>query len=105
MSFSFHNILVQLLQFFLAVVTFFLGLRFIFRLLAANSSTPFVSWVNGVSDTLISPFRGIFINPVVEGGSVFDIVSLIALLFYTLLIYFLIALVDAVTRPHPTHEH
>jgi uncharacterized protein YggT (Ycf19 family) len=105
MSFSFHNVLIQLLQLFLAVVAFFLGLRFILRLLAANSSTPFVSWVYSVSDTLISPFRGIFVNPVVEGGSIFDIVTLIALLFYTLLVYFLIALVDAVTRPHSVHEH
>lgn len=108
MSFSLHNTLVQLLQLFLAVVTFFLGLRFIFRLLAANSGTPFVSWVYDVSGTLISPFRGIFVNPVVDGRSVFDIVTLVALLFYALLVYFLTALVDAVTRPpiaHDRHEH
>ena len=105
MSWNFHNTLVQLLQLFLAVVSFFLALRFVFRLLTANPSTPFVAWIYDVSGTLISPFRGIFVNPIVEGKSVFDVVTLVAFIFYALLVYFLIALVDAVTRPVDRHEH
>lgn len=107
MVWNFHDILIRLLNLFLAIVSFFLILRFIFRLLSANASTPFVAWIYDVSGILMSPFRGIFINPIVSsinGQAVFDIVSIIALIFYALLIYFLISLVDAVT-PDVIHEH
>lgn len=106
MVWDFHDILVRLLNLFLVIVSFFLVLRFIFRLLSANPSTPFVSWIYDVSGTLISPFRGIFVNPIVSsinGQAIFDIVSVIALIFYALLVYFLISLVDAVT-PDVEHE-
>lgn len=102
MTWTYHDILVRLLNVFLGVVGFFLLLRFVFRLLSANASTPFVSWIYDVSSTLMSPFRGIFINPTlptVKGSAVFDIVALVAFLFYALLVYFLVALVDAVTPP------
>lgn len=100
MTWTYHDILVRLLNLFLGVVGFFLILRFLFRLLSANSSTPFVSWIYDVSGTLMSPFRGIFTNPTVptvSGQAVFDIVALVAFVFYSLLVYFLIALVDSVT--------
>lgn len=107
MKWNYHDILVKLLNLFFAVVGFFLLLRFVFKLLSANFATPFVSWVYDVSATLMSPFRGIFVNPVVpsvRGEAIFDIVSLVAFIFYALLVYFLIALVDTVTpeieEPH-----
>ena len=100
MTWTYHDILIRLLNLFLGIVGFFLILRFIFRLLTANSATPFVAWIYSVSNTLISPFRGIFINPIIPergGQAIFDIVALVAFIFYALLVYFLIALVDAVT--------
>ncbi len=100
MAWSFHDILIRLLNLFLGLVSFFLIIRFALRLLAANPATPFVSWVYDVSGTLMSPFRGIFTNPTVptvNGQAVFDIVALVTFLFYALLVYFLIALIDAVT--------
>lgn len=100
MIWSFHDTLVRLLNLFLAIVGFFLILRFVLRLLSANPATPFVAWIYDVSSTLMSPFRGIFVNPTVptiNGQAVFDIVALVAFIFYSLLIYFLIALVEAVT--------
>ncbi|HKC14355.1 MAG TPA: YggT family protein [Patescibacteria group bacterium] len=107
MTWSFHDALIRVLNLFLAVVSFFLVLRFILRLLSANPSTPFVAWIYDVSNTLMSPFRGIFANPVVpsvNGQAVFDIVAIVALLFYSLLIYFLIALVDTATPDVVVHE-
>lgn len=100
MIWSLHNIIERLLDLFLGVVGFFLILRIILRLLSANSATPLVAWVYDVSGTLMSPFRGIFVNPTVpsvQGQAVFDIVALVAFIFYALLVYFLAALVDAVT--------
>lgn len=106
MTWSFHDVLIRILNLFLAVVSFFLVLRFALRLLSANSSTPFVAWIYDVSNTLMSPFRGIFVNPVVpsvNGQAVFDIVAIVALVFYAVLVYFLVALVDTVTPD--VHEH
>lgn len=103
MTWNYHDILVRVLNLFLAVVGFFLLLRFIFRLLSANAGTPFVALVYDVSTTLMSPFRGIFVNPVVpgvNGQAIFDIVAVVAFVFYALLVYFLMALIDAVT-PDP----
>lgn len=100
MTWTYHDILVRLLNLFLGIVGFFLVLRILFRLLSANSATPFVAWIYDVSGILMSPFRGIFINPTVptvSGQAIFDIVALVAFVFYSLLVYFLIALVDAVT--------
>lgn len=105
MTWSLHDIVVRLLNLFLAIVGFFLILRILLRLLSANPGTPFVGWVYDISLTLMSPFRGIFVNPVVSTvtgqQAVFDIVALVAFIFYSLLVYFLIALVDSVT---PTAE-
>lgn len=102
MTWTYHDILIRILNLFLAVVGFFLLLRFLFRLLSANSSAPFVAMIYDVSATLMSPFRGIFVNPTVPsvtggGQAVFDIVALVSFIFYALLVYFLAALVDAVT--------
>lgn len=104
MTWSLHDIVVRLLNLFLAIVGFFLILRILLRLLSANSATPFVAWVYDISLTLMSPFRGIFVNPIVPsvgGQAIFDIVALVAFIFYSLLVYFLMALVDSVT---PTIE-
>lgn len=100
MTWTYHDILVRLLNLFLGIVGFFLILRFIFRLFSANQGTPFVSWIYDVSSVLMSPFRGIFVNPTlptIQGSAVFDIVAIVAFLFYALLVYFLIALIDAAT--------
>lgn len=100
MAWTLHDIIVRLLNLLLAIVGFFLLLRFVFRLLSANAGTPFVALIYDVSSTLMSPFRGIFVNPVVpsvNGQAIFDVVALVAFVFYALLVYFLIALVDSVT--------
>lgn len=103
MTWIFHDFLVKLLNLFLAIVGFFLLLRFLFRLLSANSATPFVAWIYDISSTLMSPFRGIFPNPTVptaQGTAIFDVVALVAFIAYALLVYLLIALIDAVP-PEP----
>lgn len=67
------------------VIAALLMLRFVFRLFAANSEAPFVAWLYGTTDTLISPFRGIFVSPLVDGRFEFDITALIALVMYSLI--------------------
>ncbi len=80
------------------ILTFFIGLRFAFELLRANPATPFVDWIYRVSDVLIYPFRGIFANPTVVDGRVFDLVAMIALLAYGLIMYLVMYALDSLFR-------
>lgn len=93
-----RNILVSILNIIVGVVTFFLGLRIVFRLFAANPNTPFVSWVYDVSGALLAPFRGIFPNPTIGQNAVFDIPAFVALVVYAIVAYIAIALIDASLR-------
>jgi hypothetical protein len=78
----------------MAIIAFFIGLRFVFGLLAVNQSTPFVAWIYSVSNSLIYPFAGILPN-FSFGQGVFDLVALVALLAYTIGFYLLTAFIDA----------
>lgn len=98
-------ILISLLNIALGVIAFFLGLRIVLRLFAANPETPFVSWVYGVSNTLIDPFRGIFPNAAIGTEAVFDVPAFIALIVYAMIIYLAIALVDAAMRAVIRTDH
>lgn len=83
----------------MGVITFFLGLRFVFRLFAANPEAPFVSWINGVSGNLMSPFAGIFSNIVLVNGGLIDVVAILSLIFYALLLYLIRVFVSSASRP------
>jgi YggT family protein len=99
MTWSLYRIINSIFNLALAVIVFFLGLRIVLRLFNANSGTPFVQWIYGVSDSLMSPFRGIFPSAAIGNNAVFDIPAFISLLAYALLFYLVVALIRAVTRP------
>ena len=69
-----------------------IGLRFIFRLIGANPTSPFVDWVYSWSTPFVAPFAGIFgQNATITGPgavtvSVFDWTALIALVVYGLIL-------------------
>lgn len=98
LGWNIHVLLVRLINIFLAVVVFFLGMRLVLRLVTANEATPFVAWIYSVSEYFITPFRGIVENPTVTGGSILDVVALIAIVAYMLLAYLVIALMNAIAR-------
>lgn len=104
MILNIRNVLITILNVGLGLVAFFLGFRVVLKLFGANSGTPFVSWIYGVSDSLTYPFSGIFPNMTVIGGSV-DIVALISLAAYMLLGYVIGALIDSATAVGRVHEH
>jgi hypothetical protein len=85
--------MIGIFSFIFGIIEFFVGLRFIFLLLGANPTAPFVSWIYSVSTPFVAPFAGILGKPVsssalVHAGasvpSVFDMSTLIALLVYGL---------------------
>lgn len=90
-------IAVNLLNFFLAVVEGFLGLRFLLKMFGANANTGFVDWVYEMSAVLLEPFRGIFPAKVFENRYVFEFSTLFAMLIYAILGLVLIFLINALT--------
>lgn len=70
----------------LGLAAFFIGLRIVFKLFSINQATPFVSFINAISNVLIVPFAGISPNIALRTG-VLDMVALIALLAYALLAF------------------
>lgn len=89
------------------VATVILGLivlRFFFELLGANSSAAFVSFIYRVSAPLVSPFRGIFNRPAIEGAGVVDWGSLLAILVYGIIFYLIQYAIDGLIHPSENVE-
>lgn len=89
-----HSYLIGLANAVFGFIMILLGLRFLFRLFAANPASPFVSWLYETTGDLLYPFRGIFPSPVTDGGFVFDITTLVALVMYGLLLALVVYLFD-----------
>jgi len=89
-----------LINFFLALVEIFLGLRVLLRFFAANPNNHFVSWVYNSSGVLMEPFRGIFPTTVIGRDHVIDFSALFAMLVYALVAMAFIALANWLT-PRP----
>lgn len=89
-------IAVNLLNFFMAVVQGFLGLRFLLKLFGANDNNGFVNWVYEMSSVLLDPFRGIFPAKVFENRYVFEFTTLFSMLMYAIIGLLLVYLINAV---------
>ncbi len=89
----------NLVNVFVGIVEFFLGLRFILRLFGANADNGFVSWIYDMSAALLAPFRGIFPTTVFENQFVLEFSTLFAMLMYALFGLVVIAVINAVTAP------
>lgn len=83
----------RLINFLVGIVQFGLGLRFIFKLLAANSANQFVSFIYSVTQPLVLPFIGIFGPVSAENAGVVEWSVLVAMIVYAILSYILVELV------------
>src|SRR5574338_1129716 len=90
-------IAINLLNFFLAVVEGFLGMRFLLKLFGANASNGFVGWIYDMSGGLLDPFRGIFPAKVLENRYVFEFTTLFAMLMYAIIGLLLMYLIRMLT--------
>jgi hypothetical protein len=90
---------VQMVWFLLGLVEGIVGLRVIFRAVAAQH-VGFVTFINGLSAPLVAPFQGITAD-YVHRGTVVEIGSLIAMVIYLLAAYLVVKLVRIVTAPGP----
>lgn len=89
--------LVRLIWFLLTLAESIIGLRVLFRVLASKEAG-FVRFVYAVSVPLVTPFRPIAADQPVgkDGGRVFEVSSLIAMLLLFLGAYLLVTLIDII---------
>lgn len=74
----------RIVWFVVGLVNTIIVLRFALLLLGANQGAGFTDFIYSVSAPLVSPFVGIFGEPV-YGESVFEVSSLMAIVIYTLI--------------------
>jgi YGGT family len=97
-------------RYWIASVTYFvfgvleaiLLLRFFFRLLGANRSNDFITFLYSLSHVFVSPFNGIFNDQALGNFSVFEVSTLVAMLIYALLAWGIVALGRVVFAPNLT---
>lgn len=94
-----YNYLAAIINFIVSAIEVLLGLRLVFRFFGANSDTPFVRWIYDTSAPLLGPFRGIFPTTELEGRYVLEFTTVIAMLVYGLIGYFLVYLVSSIATP------
>ena len=90
----------DLVMFIFGVIEVLIGIRFVLKLLGANSEAAFVKLVYGVSNVFVSPFNSIFGTQRVSGAT-FEWSALVAIAIYALIAWGIVALVRAVSpREH-----
>jgi hypothetical protein len=94
MSWTLEYMVSKILNLAMTIIGFFIGARIILKFFQANSGTPFVSWIYGVSDAFIAPFKGIF--PMLDTRVVgIDWSAIVALIMYAVLFYVIASVFDA----------
>lgn len=84
------------------VIEVLLLIRFAGKLLGANAAQGFVAAIYGVTEPLVAPFRGIFTQP--DGTQMFEIASLLSILFFVLVAALVVAMVRAFTGKRAERE-
>jgi hypothetical protein len=75
----------QIVWYILGVLEALMGIRFILKLLGANSSAGFTSFIYNVTYPMVAPFLGVFRISRVVAGSIFEWTTLLAMAVYWLL--------------------
>jgi YggT family protein len=90
-SFKVNRILYTLL----GILEILLGLRFVLKLLAANPNTGFSTFIYGVTEIFIAPFKALLGTPT-SGNTTFEVNTLIAMAVYALLVWIIARLIAIV---------
>lgn len=85
----------QTLWLLLGMLEALLGIRVFLKLIAANPESGFARFIYGVSDVFLLPFFGLTQTPSAN-GSVLEIFTIIAMVAYALLFWFLVYIVHLV---------
>ncbi len=90
----------RIIYFIMGAVQVVLALRFLFRVLNADSTNGFASFIYKLSAPFVGPFNGITNDQGLGQGSVVEISTLIAMVVYAILTYGLIQLLYLLLTPN-----
>ena len=96
----------QILWFIVSIIVGLILLRFVLYALGANMTTGFGSFIDGLSDIFVAPFKGLFApQGDAATGSYFEYASLIAIAVYLLLGWLISKLLEIIMAPRtpPTY--
>ncbi len=82
----------RITYFVLAVLEVILLLRFIFRLLGANRSNGFITFLYSLSQVFVGAFNGIFNTGQALDKSVFEVSTIVAMIVYALVAWGIVSL-------------
>lgn len=85
----------QTLWLLLGMLEALLGLRVFLKLIAANPASGFAQFIYGISDLFLLPFFGLTQTPSAN-GSVLEIPTIIAMIVYAILFWFVVYIVHLV---------
>lgn len=89
----------QVIYYILGIVEVLLAFRFVLKLLGANPSTGFVSFIYSVSGLFVAPFTAVF--PISsEGGSILEWSVILAGIVYAVIAWGLANLLRIMTAKH-----
>jgi len=89
---------VQVIWMATGLVTILIAMRFVLKVLGASTQSGFVSFMYGITDALVAPFRAIF--PAASGASsTVDVASLVAIVVYAIIGWGLVSIVKLITAP------
>lgn len=80
------------------IIEVLIALRIVLKLLAANPSAGFSSFIYGITEPLVGPFLGVFNTPSGNNGSVFELSSVLAIIVYMLLAYVIVRVIYILSR-------
>lgn len=89
---------IRFLYYILGIVEILLAFRFLFKLGGANSQSPFVAFIYGLTSPLTLPFEGIFGRVAPATGSVIEPSTLVAMGVYAVVGWALATLVLILSR-------
>ena|SRR5579859_2322408 len=75
-------------------------IRFVLKLLAANPSAGFTSFIYGITAPFVLPFQGVFPSPQTN-ASVLEVSTLLAIIVYALLAWLIVSVIGALTTRRP----
>lgn len=90
----------NIIYFIFGLLEILLAFRFIFKLTGASTSSVFVSFIYDLTRIFILPFEGIFRRgsaQVLEGTSVFEPATLVAILVYAVLAWIVVKLIRIIS--------
>ncbi len=95
-----ETVISRVVWFVFGFIEVLIAIRFVLKMLGANSKAGFAQLVYGVSDVLIAPFSTLFGTQRV-GGAAFEWSALVAIAIYALIAWGIVAFIRAVVpREH-----